>query len=169
MSPRIGVVVDLSRLDPGRARAPACLRAAAALCEDRGMRVTRGTDNRVVGRHTVTGRWTYEAGFHPRALGPIAAACVALQPAARPDATVEEAAAVALEASPTWTLGVSDGFEGDVTDAALAAADRAVYLDGLREGHLLFAELHRRCSLCSGWRYHRARACDGCLRDQNGR
>ena len=155
------MVVDLARVPVGNRPADR-LRAAVGLVNAQGIRVRAGINPQVVARHRITGTWRLESRERPRAASLLGAVCLAFQPLTGGE--VQEGAAAALEASWDWICGVCDGFEGEASTILLAGASRALYLDGVREGHLVFAEVHQRCLDCGAWMHRLDSECSACSR-----
>lgn len=144
MSPKIGVGLDIAGVAPRSDRPADKIRAALQLVRAQGFRLALGEDG--VGRDVRTGGWVADSPYRPRRVGLAGAICLALQPLEGRQA--DEGAAAALDVSWDWLLGVLDGWDGEAQTTLLEAASRALYLDGIRTGHVLFAECSRECDRC---------------------
>jgi hypothetical protein len=161
LSPKVGVALEVGELVTGD-RPEDGIRSAVRLADAQGLRVSPA-DEHGVARHHITGRWFVTTRRHPRAVSVLAAVCLAYQPE---DGTeVEEGAAAALDVQADWIRGVLDGWDNDGAASGTGLRGRALerYRDGVREGHLVYAEMHRRCGGCGRWRYHRDVACAKCV------
>lgn len=136
------------------------VRVAVNVVESQGMRVDLGGEHGV-GQHSVTRAWIADSAYRPRRLSILGALCYVNQPQAGPD--LEHGACEVLEdASPDWVRGLWDGFHGGADLALLAGPSRELYLDGLRAGHLVFAEITVECPECGERRHRRDEICRGC-------
>lgn len=160
LSPKIGMGVNVSGWAPRTARAIDRLRATVATIEGQGMKLSVQREHGV-GRHAATGGWVADGPYRPRRVSLAGAVCLALQP---PQGLgPEDGAASALDVAPEWMLGVLDGWDGEAQVEPLQGAAREHYLDGLRAGHLIFAELTAECQGC-GTRLYRQDSCRACTR-----
>lgn len=161
MSPKIGTTVGLAPFaQAAEAATPIDLvRAAVRICEAQGIRVGAAASiGHNVGRHEITRGWVVDG---PRRVISLAGAvCVALQPLDGEE--VEDAAAIALEASWPWLCGLWDGWEGDAQTTMLTGMARPLYLDGVRAGHLLFGEMTVACARCGLRRFTADAVCGNC-------
>jgi hypothetical protein len=151
VSPKIGMGIDITSWRPRSRRPLDKLRAAARQIEAQGLVICLDCDHGV-GRHEHTGNWLADGRHVPRRVSIAGAVCLALQPVH--GLHVEEAAAAALEVSWDWFLGVLDGWGNDPQTVLLEGASQALYRDGVRCGHLLFAELTVECPDCGVRIYH---------------
>jgi hypothetical protein len=166
VSPKIGILIDTRKYAAASLRPLDRARMAVNVVESQGMRVALDLDDHGV-RSVIGGGWVAASRYSPRRVSVLGAICIVFQPSLRTPLTtiasdLEPAAATALDVAPVWLAGMRDGLDGQADAGPLGDLRRALYLDGLRAGHLLFAELTVECSECGGRRYHREQRCSAC-------
>ena len=159
MSPKIGMRFKVGGYATVTRRPLDRARVAVNVVEAQGMRVVLDGEHGV-GQHAITRGWVAEGPHHPRRVSILGAVCLAWQPQEGP--TVEAGALEALDVSPDWLRGLWDGFHAGADVEQLTGPSRELYLDGLRAGHLLFAELTTECRECGKRRHKNAPICRGC-------
>lgn len=159
MSPKIGLLLDVRSSAALGLRPIDRVRMAIAVCEAGGMKVALDGSHGVV-RHRITGNWIARGPWIPPRVGPLGAVCVVDQPMAGDD--VEAGAAEALEVSGDWLRGLRDGFEGEACVDLITGPSRELYLDGVRSGHIIFAEVTVECRECGTRRHRRDERCSDC-------
>lgn len=159
VSPRISAGIDITGWVPRSLRPLDRVRAAVAIVEAQGLKLSLQREHGV-GRHQVTGSWVAEGPYRPRRVSLAAAVCLVLQPEGLEP---EDGAAAALDVAAEWVSGMLDGWDGDAHVEPLQGAAREHYLDGLRAGHVLFAELTSECGGCGGRSYGKD-SCRACAR-----
>lgn len=159
MSPKIGMKLDARPYAATSLRPLDRVRMAINVVESQGMRVTLDDDHGV-GRHKITGGWIADGPYRPRRVSLLGAICLALQPMSGD--TVEGGAACALEVSADWLWGLWDGFQNGVQVSILQGPAGELYLDALRGGHMVFAEVTTECPECGERRHRREHECHAC-------
>lgn len=159
MSPKIGMALDARPYVARSLRPIDQVRMVANVVESQGMRVALDGEHGV-GRHRITGGWIADGPYRPRRVSLLGAVCLVMQPPM--SLTVEDGALEALDVSEGWLTGLWHGFHNEADVLLLGGPCRALYLDGVRAGHLLFAEMTIECEACGERRHRSDVVCRGC-------
>jgi len=145
LSPKSIASVSLLGLTPASDRPLDILRAAFRLALQQGLRVRAQEEPGV--ELAMGGAW--RATHHRREVNLVGAVAMALQPIPTSrEEGADVAVARALGVTWTWVLGAVDGWGCDPNAQLLTGPDREAYLDGVRAGGLLYAEMTIDCPAC---------------------